>query len=138
MRTTIWSFSRLFESLKLDYPGRRLVAVFGCPGGHAQLRRRDLGTIAGRYADFCYLTAEDPQFEDVTDICKEIASYLGDTPYTIIEDRGSCIERAIADAQPGDVIILAAKGEEFYQKVRGEYLHYESDLAIAKRMLNIE
>lgn len=132
------SFSRLFESLRLDYPGHRLIAVFGCPGGHAQLRRRDLGTIAGQYADFCYLTAEDPQFEDVTAICEEIASYLGDTPYTIIEDRGRCVETAIANAKPGDVIILAAKGEEFYQKVRGEYLHYESDLAITKRMLGVE
>jgi len=131
------SFTRLYESLKLDYPGRRLVVVFGCPGGHAQLRRRDLGILAGRHADYVYLTAEDPQFEDVASICGEIASYITPfgVPCTIIEDRSTCIRRAIEAAKPGDVVVLAAKGEEYYQKVRGEYRYYESDLAIARELL---
>jgi len=133
------SFSKLYESLKADYPGRRIVVVVGCPGGKNYLRRRDIGQLSGQYADYMYLTAEDPGFENVTDICKEIASYLEPygTPYEIIEDRAAAVEKSILQAQKGDVIILAAKGEEVYQKVCGKYEPYESDLAITKRCLNM-
>ena len=79
-------------------------------------------------------------FEEVGDICKDIASYLEPygTPYEIIEDRAAAVEKSILTAQKGDVVILAAKGEEVYQKVRGGFEPYESDLAIAKRCLNME
>lgn len=129
------SFSKLYQSLKADYPDRRIVPVFGCPGGHAQLRRKDIGTLSGQYADYIYLTAEDPQFEDVTEICKEIASYIEPyhKPYQIIPDRTQAVETALANAKPDDIILLAAKGEEVYQKVRGEYVYYESDIAIVNR-----
>lgn len=133
------SFQKLYESLKADYPGQRIVVVVGCPGGKAQLRRRDIGTLSGQNADYLYLTAEDPQFEDVRSICEEIASFVKPygIPYEIIEDRAQAVEKAITTAQKGDVIVLAAKGEEVYQKVRGEYVYYESDLAIAKRLLSV-
>ena len=133
------SFQKLYESLKADYPGQRIVVVVGCPGGKAQLRRRDIGTLSGQNADYLYLTAEGPQFEDVRSICEEIASFVKPygTPYEIIEDRAQAVEKAITTAQKGDVIVLAAKGEEVYQKVRGEYVYYESDLAIAKRLLSV-
>lgn len=133
------SFQKLYESLKADYPGQRIVVVVGCPGGKAQLRRRDIGTLSGQNADYLYLTAEDPQFEDVRSICEEIASFVKPygTPYEIIEDRAQAVEKAITTAQKGDVIVLAAKGEEVYQKVRGEYVYYESDLAITKRLLSV-
>lgn len=133
------SFSKLYESIKADYPGRRIVVVVGCPGGKNYIRRRDIGRLSGEYADFMYITAEDPQFEDVRKICEDIASYLEPygTPYEIIEDRATAVERSILTAQKGDVIILAAKGEEIYQKVQGKYVPYESDLAIAKRCLEV-
>ncbi|MBE6886233.1 MAG: UDP-N-acetylmuramyl-tripeptide synthetase [Oscillospiraceae bacterium] len=131
------SFSRLYESLKQDFPGRRLVPVFGCPGGKAYLRRRDLGVLSGQNADFVYLTAEDPQFEDVTTICEEIAEYLKPyhTPYTIIPDRKEAVVRSITEAKPGDVVILLGKSEELYQKVRGVYEDYESDLILAEQLM---
>lgn len=131
------SFSKLYESIKADYPGRRIVVVVGCPGGKNYIRRRDIGKLSGMYADYMYLTAEDPQFEDVRKICEDIASYLEPykTPYEIIEDRAEAVEKALMTAKKGDVIILAAKGEEVYQKVEGKYVPYESDLAIAKRCM---
>ncbi len=131
------SFSKLYESLKLDYPGRRIVVVVGAPGGKNFHRRREIAQLSGQYADYMILTAEDPGFENVTDICKDIASYLEPygTPYEIIEDRAAAVEKSILQAQKGDVIILAAKGEEVYQKVRGGFEPYESDLAIAQRCM---
>ncbi len=130
------SYTKLYESLKLDYPNRRIVSVGGCVGGKAYNRRGEFGTIVGENSDYVYLTAVDPQFEKVEDICKDIALYIKDTnKYEIIPDRKTAVEKAISNAKSGDVIVLIGKGEEEYQKINGISEKYESDLAIAKRML---
>jgi len=133
------SFTKLYESIKLDYPGRRVVSLGGGPGGKAYNRRKDFGIIVGNNSDYIYLTAEDPQFETIADICRDISTYIkDDTKYEVIEDRAEAIEKAIKNAQSGDVIVLLAKGEEDYQKVKGNFIPYESDILIAKRMLGIK
>ncbi len=133
------SFTKLYESIKLDYPGRRIVSLGGGPGGKAYKRRQDFGTIVGDNSDYIYLTAEDPQFEAISDICRDISTYIKEsTKYEVIEDRTQAVEKAIKNAKPGDVIVLLAKGEEDYQKVRGIFTPFESDLLIAKRMLGIK
>lgn len=130
------SYSKLYESLKLDYPGARIISLGGSAGGKAYNRRKDFGEIVGKNSDYIYLTAEDPQFESVKAICLDMANYI-DCPYEIIEDRKQAIEKAIGQAKTGDVIVLLAKGEEKYQKVRGKLAEYESDTAIVKRLLKL-
>ncbi len=133
------SFKKLYESVKLDYPNRRVTVLFGCPGGKAHLRRRDIGMLSGEYADYIYITAEDPQYEEVLNICEDIANFVKpyNKPYEIIEDRETAVRKAIAEAKAGDVLLLTGKGEEFYQKVRGEYVYYASDFELAKECLEI-
>ena len=70
------SFETLFRSVQTEYPGRRVVTVFGCPGKKALDRRRDLGEISGRCSDLVVLTEEDSGEEDTLSICREIASYV--------------------------------------------------------------
>ena len=70
------SFEKLYESTIKEYPDRKIVTVFGCPGGHAIIRRRDLGVLSGLNSDITYLTAEDPGMEKTEDICEEIAGYV--------------------------------------------------------------
>lgn len=130
------SFTKFFEALKLDYPGRRIITVAGGPGGKAYARRKDLGEIAGEASDYMYLTEEDPQFEETVDICRDIAEYVK-CPYEIIESRKEAVETAINNAKPGDVVALLAKGEEDYIKIRGTFVPYESDVKIVKRLFNI-
>lgn len=130
------SFSKLYESIKLDYPGRRIISLGGGPGGKAYSRRKDFGMIVGANSDYIYLTAEDPQFEKVNDICGYIAGYIDNGKYEIIEDRKEAIMKAFSLAKSGDVIVLLAKGEELYQKVEGIFIPYESDLEIAKDWAN--
>ncbi len=133
------SFTKLYDSIKLDYPGRRVISVGGGPGGKAYKRRKDFGQIVGKNSDYIYLTAEDPQFEEVSAICLDIAAYIpSKTKYEIVEDRKEAVEKAINSASKGDVIVLLAKGEEDYQKVKGVFTPYESDLKIAKRLLEIK
>lgn len=68
------SFKTLFESVKNDYPGRKIIAVFGAPGGKAEERRECLPRVAAQYADFVIYTEEDPAHERVEDICAELAA----------------------------------------------------------------
>lgn len=131
------SFAKFFESVKLDYPGRRIITIAGGPGGKAYARRRDLGEIAGSASSYMYLTEEDPQFENIEDICCDIATYVK-CPYEIVLDRTEAIEKAVKNAQPGDVLALLAKGEEDYQKEKGVFVPYESDIKIIKRLFHIK
>ena len=130
------SYSKLYESLKLDYPNRRIVSVGGCVGGKAFNRRQEFGEIVGGNSDYIYLTAVDPQFEDITHICEDSARYIpADTGYEIVPDRKTAIGKAISEARSGDVVVLIGKGEEEYQKINGVSVKYESDLAIARNLM---
>lgn len=132
------SLRSLYESLKKEYPGQRLVVVGGSVGGKNQHRRGEIGRLAGEYADAIYLTADDPQYEDVTAICQEIANYIEPfgKPVQIIPDRAQAVQQALADARPGDVVVLQSKGEETFLKIRGRFEPYEGDLVLAKRALH--
>lgn len=132
------SFKELFESLRSDYPERPLTVVCGSDGSRTQIRRKDVGTMCGRYADKIYLTSCDPQFEDPREICSEIARYIipYQKPYFIIENRADAIKKAIEQADRGDIIVITGKGEETYQKINGKYEYYESDISVVKRMLD--
>lgn len=121
------SFETLFRSVREEYPGRRILALFGCPGDRAVNRRAEMGAIAGRYADRIYLTADDPGTEAVTDICAQIAAAAGTAECIIREDRVEAIREAIADAGDNSVLLLLGKGSENYQKVGALYLPYETD-----------
>ncbi len=130
------SFQKLYESTKQEYPDKKIVTVFGCPGGKAQLRRRDLGTLAGINSNISYLTAEDPGPENAVDICKEIASYISkeNGNYKIVEDRGEAIKNAILE-NPNSVILITGKGNETRQKFGKEYLPCLTDTEYAKEAL---
>lgn len=130
------SFQKLYESTKQEYPNKKIVTVFGCPGGKAQIRRRDLGTLAGINSNISYLTAEDPGPEDTVDICKEIAGYISkeNGNYKIIEDRGEAIKNAILE-NPNSVILITGKGNETRQKYGKEYLPCLTDTQYATEAL---
>ncbi|MDR2976519.1 MAG: UDP-N-acetylmuramyl-tripeptide synthetase [Streptococcaceae bacterium] len=130
------SFTALFKAIRKDYPNNKIISVGGGPGEKAYQRRQEFADVVGKYSDYIYLTAEDPQFESVRDICEEIAGYLPENvKYEIIEDREAAIRKAYADSQSDDVIVLLAKGTEAFQKVRGKWAPYPSDVVIAQELL---
>ena len=129
------SFTKLYESIKLDYPNRRIISVGGAPGSKAYDRRKDFAMTVGRNSDYVYITAEDPQYETVSDICGDIITYMELDNYEVVEDRKEAVLKAFDNSKEGDVIVLLAKGEENYQKVNGEFPFYESDLKLAKDYL---
>jgi len=131
------SFTKLYEAVKAEFPGMKIYTVFGCPGGKALVRRKDLGELAGLHSDKVFLTAEDPGPEDVRDICEDIARYVREynTNYEIIEDRGEAIRKAILYSEPNTVILITGKGNETRQKIGSRYVTVPSDVEYTRLYL---
>lgn len=130
------SFDALFRSLRLEWPGRRVISVFGCPGGKALQRRRDLGELGGQYSDYVYITEDDPGEEPLESICADIARHVA-CPHEILPDREECIRRAICTDTGRRIVVLAAKGEDKYMKRGTRYDDYDGDAALAQKYLAI-
>lgn len=128
------SFEKFFQAVKKDYPQSEITAVFGAPGGKAYVRRKDMAEVASNYCSRIYLTADDPQFENVRDICSELATFTT-CDYEIIEDRELAINTAFNSMKPNGVLCLLAKGEDKYQQVRGKFEDYLSDVELAKKLI---
>lgn len=131
------SFEKLFSSMKEEYPDYAIISIFGCPGKKALIRRRDLGTVAGQYSKKVYLVAEDPGYEPVEDISRDIAQYVEaqNCPYEMIEDRGEAIRDAIQTAEGKTLLLVTGKGGETRQKYGCEYLDCPSDVEYVKKYL---
>lgn len=127
------SFEKFFEAVKKDYPTNDILAVFGAPGGKAYGRRKDMAEVASKYCKHIYLTADDPQFENVRDICNELATFIT-CNYEIIENREEAINKAFGEMSENAVLCLLAKGEDKYQQVRGKFEDYISDIGMAKKL----
>jgi len=124
------SFETLFRSVKAEYPGKRIVTVFGCPGKKALERRRDLGEVSGQYSDLVVLTEEDSGEEDTLSICREIAGFVSaqGCQYTIEPNRGEAIRQAILGCHEPTVLLITGKGAETRQKRGLEYIDTPSDV----------
>ena len=131
------SFGKLYEAIKTEFPGKKIVTVFGCPGGKAFIRRKDLGELAGLHSDKIFLTAEDPGLENVHDISEDIAQYVrqNNNNCELIDDRGEAIKKAILSSEPNTVILITGKGNESRQKIGREYVSVPTDVEYAKMYL---
>ena len=110
----------LLTTLKAYDPGR-LVCVFGCGGNRSKLRRYEMGEVSGKLADLTVITSDNPRFEEPLDIIKDIETGIGKTSgkHISIPDRKEAIRYVIENGQPGDIIVLAGKGHEDYQEIKG-------------------
>lgn len=130
------SFQALFTSILEEFPNKKIVAVFGCPGGKALDRRSEMGKIADQYADYCFLTEDDPANEAVEDICKEIAQYMPKGRYEIQPDRRLAIEAACnLYPQEPKLLLLLGKGAESDQRRGNLYVKHPSDAELAQAFL---
>ena len=97
-----------------------------------------MGEASGKLSDFTVLTAEDPNYDDVEEINKEIGGYIiaQGGEYVSIPDRHTAIKETILNATENDVILILGKGEETYQRVNNGYVEYEGDITLAQHYLN--
>ncbi len=131
MLTTLWLES-LLTSIREYNPGR-IVTLFGCGGNRSKLRRYEMGEVSGKLSDFTIITSDNPRFEEPADIMKDIETGIKKTDgkYIMIEDRKEAIKYAIEHGQKGDVIILAGKGHEDYQEIKGKKYPMDERVLIA-------
>ena len=131
------SFQSLYDSVLKEFPDRRIVTVFGCPGKKAFQRRKDLGELSGKYSDMVYITEEDPGEEPLIDICDDIAEYVKSAGgnYEIEPDRGEAIKKAIFTSDRDSVILITGKGNETRQKRGTEYVPCPTDVEYTKKYL---
>ena len=124
------SLDSLLKSLR-EYEPHRLVCLFGCGGNRSKLRRYEMGEVSGRLADLTIITSDNPRFEEPRDIMEDIKTGIRrtDGKYVEICDRKEAIAYAIHNGEPGDIIVLAGKGHETYQEIKGiKYPMDERDL----------
>lgn len=104
-----------------DFTRGRVIAVFGCGGDRDHGKRPMMGEIGGRLADYCILTSDNPRNEDPYAILAAIEEGIRHAKgeYTVIENRREAIRQALLMAREGDLVVLAGKGHETYQEIKG-------------------
>ncbi|MBQ4241474.1 MAG: UDP-N-acetylmuramoyl-L-alanyl-D-glutamate--2,6-diaminopimelate ligase, partial [Lachnospiraceae bacterium] len=110
----------LLTTLREYEPGR-IVTVFGCGGNRARDRRFEMGEVSGRLSDFTVITSDNPRNEEPQAILDDIETGIKKTDgeYIKIIDRKEAIAYAMKNAKKGDVVVLAGKGHEDYQEIKG-------------------
>ena len=124
------SLESLLTTLR-EYEPARLVCLFGCGGNRSKLRRYEMGEVSGRLADLTIITSDNPRDEEPQAIIDDIKIGISKTAghYVEIADRKEAIAYVIRHGQPGDIIVLAGKGHEDYQEIKGKkYPMDERDL----------
>lgn len=111
----------------------RIFCVFGCAGNRDRGKRPLMGVIASRNADHVIVTSDNPRDEDPAAIIAEVAEGVRSAHRKII-DRREAIRTALAEARRGDIVLVAGKGHENYQEIRGVRRRF-SDAAVVRSAL---
>jgi len=129
------------KSIKDNEIGR-IICVFGCGGDRDRGKRPRMGEIAGRFCDLTIITSDNPRTEDPMEIIsrivegikqtsskkydpKEPANGIQEKGYVIEPDRRKAIKLSITSAGSGDIILIAGKGHETYQLIKGEIFPFD-------------
>lgn len=131
------SMESLLTTLR-EYHPKRLVCMFGAGGNRPKVRRYEMGEVCGRLADLSVITADNSRFEEVEDIIADIKTGMAKTNGEFIEipDRREAIQYCIENARDGDIIVLAGKGHEDYQEIKGVKYPFDERVVIAEILNN--
>ena len=116
-----------------EYKPTRLITMFGAGGNRPKVRRYEMGEVSGKLSDLTVITEDNSRFEDVNDIIADIKVGIDKTDgkYVIVPNRVDAIRYCIENAQDGDIIVLAGKGHEDYQEIKGVKYHLDEREVIA-------
>lgn len=111
--------------------GGKLIVVFGAGGNRDREKRPLMGEVAGRYADVIILTNDNPRWEDPMEIIRDIERGIN-REHHVEPDREKAIKMAIDMADEKDIVLIAGKGHETYQEIRGERLPFDDEQVVRK------
>ncbi len=112
----------------------RCIAVFGCGGDRDSTKRPIMGEIGTKMADIAIITSDNPRCEDPKKIIEDIVSGAVAGKYTVVENRKEAIAYALSLAQKDDIVLLLGKGQETYQIIGKEKIHFD-EREIVKEIL---
>lgn len=120
------SLESLLRSLK-EYEHHRIVTMFGCGGNRDRNRRFEMGEVSSRLSDLSIITSDNPRDEEPMAIIEDIITGVkkADGDYVVVPDRKEAIRYAIEHGEEGDIIVLAGKGHEDYQIIKGVKYHMD-------------
>jgi UDP-N-acetylmuramoyl-L-alanyl-D-glutamate--2,6-diaminopimelate ligase len=113
----------------------KLICVFGCGGNRDTGKRPLMGQIATELADHVIITTDNPRHEEPAAIIQDILTGVKRSNYQVITDRKQALIEALDQATAGDVVLVAGKGHESYQEIKGVKHHF-SDLELVAELLN--
>ena len=127
------SMENVLSTLR-KYNPNRLITMFGAGGNRPKVRRFEMGEISGKLSDISVITEDNSRFEDVMDIIEDIKTGLAKTDgeYIVVPNRKDAIRWCINNARDGDIIVLAGKGHEDYQEIKGVKYHMDERELIAE------
>jgi UDP-N-acetylmuramoyl-L-alanyl-D-glutamate--2,6-diaminopimelate ligase len=105
----------------------RVITLFGCGGDRDRTKRPLMGMAAGELSDYVVLTSDNPRSEEPLDIMNDALVGLRrfDTPHIAEPDRARAIRKAIEEAKPGDLVLIAGKGHEAYQVLKDRTIDFD-------------
>ena len=123
---------------KFQKGGEQLITVVGCGGDRDKSKRKLMGAAAAEFSTKAIFTADNPRSENPTDILKDMHVGLDEAlkrKVLTIEDRREAIRTAVMLARPSDIILVAGKGHEKYQEIKGERFPFD-DKAVLTSVIN--
>ena len=120
------SLESLLNSLK-EYQPERIITVFGCGGNRDRNRRFEMGEVSSRLSDLSVITSDNPRDEEPMAIIEDILTGMrkADGAYVTIPDRKEAVRYALSHAEKGDIVVIAGKGHEDYQIIKGVKYHMD-------------
>jgi UDP-N-acetylmuramoyl-L-alanyl-D-glutamate--2,6-diaminopimelate ligase len=119
----------------------RIITVFGCGGDRDKMKRPLMGAAASELSDLVVVTSDNPRSEEPLDIIEDIVQGIKKNNYTRISDREEAIKEAVSMAKEGDALLIAGKGHEDYQEIKGVRQHFSDKEVLRKEIrekLNIK
>lgn len=110
----------------------KIITVFGCGGNRDKAKRPMMGEIAAKYSNEVIITSDNPRDEEPMSIIEDIKTGISSDNYSVEENRELAIQKAIEMSVKHDVILIAGKGHETYQEIKG-IKHHLSDREIAEK-----
>jgi len=128
------SLNAVLSSIRETQKISKIFTIFGCGGNRDRGKRPEMGKIAAKYSDFIILTDDNPRFEEPQMIIDEIIQGFPSSfkAFMIKRPRDAAIKLGISMLKENDILLIAGKGHEDYQEIRGERVHFSDKEIVLK------
>ncbi|MBL0691456.1 MAG: UDP-N-acetylmuramoyl-L-alanyl-D-glutamate--2,6-diaminopimelate ligase [SAR324 cluster bacterium] len=133
------SLRNIIESLKKITP-KKVIVVFGCGGDRDKTKRPMMGEVASNLADIVIITSDNPRDENPLSIIKDINAGIDDNHLAkvlVIADRKEAILKALKMASKGDMLLVAGKGHERYQLIKGKFNDFDDTKIVNEFLVDL-